>query len=101
MFVAGLAYVIGSILMGFSVNLPMLIIGRFMLGVGVGFANSSGPLYLSEMPPCASQLAIACCSFCCVLDTHLQPQRSSIIVMFTFSRHMPVLPCLVRHIITS
>lgn len=29
----------------------MLIIGRLLLGVGVGFANQSVPLYLSEMAP--------------------------------------------------
>ena len=51
MAVAGAAYVIGAILMGFAQDLTMLTIGRAMLGVGVGFANSSGPLYLSEMPP--------------------------------------------------
>ena len=51
MIIAGAAYIIGAILLAFAQDLPMLCIGRVILGVGVGFANASGPLYLSEMPP--------------------------------------------------
>lgn len=50
MVTAGVAYLVGAILMGFAQELSMLVIGRALLGVGVGFANSSAPLYLSEMP---------------------------------------------------
>uniref|UniRef100_A0A2N9FHT7 Major facilitator superfamily (MFS) profile domain-containing protein n=1 Tax=Fagus sylvatica TaxID=28930 RepID=A0A2N9FHT7_FAGSY len=32
-------------------NIAMLIIGRILLGIGVGFANQAVPLYLSEMAP--------------------------------------------------
>ncbi|KAJ6413461.1 hypothetical protein OIU84_006292 [Salix udensis] len=35
----------------FGLNVAMLIIGRLLLGVGVGFANQSVPIYLSEMAP--------------------------------------------------
>lgn len=51
--VSGTAYFIGGILVGFAQNLAMLVIGRVLLGVGTGLANCAGPLYLSEMPPCA------------------------------------------------
>ncbi|XP_019059497.1 PREDICTED: sugar transport protein 11-like, partial [Tarenaya hassleriana] len=51
MFIGGLAFLAGSLLNGFAVNVAMLIIGRLMLGVGVGFANQSVPVYLSEMAP--------------------------------------------------
>ncbi|XP_010522016.1 PREDICTED: sugar transport protein 11-like isoform X2 [Tarenaya hassleriana] len=51
MFIGGLAFLAGSLLNGFAVNVKMLIIGRLMLGVGVGFANQSVPVYLSEMAP--------------------------------------------------
>ncbi|XP_022743382.1 sugar transport protein 11-like [Durio zibethinus] len=51
MFVGGLAFLIGSILNGIAMNVALLIIGRLFLGVGVGFANQSVPVYLSEMAP--------------------------------------------------
>ncbi|CAH2044157.1 unnamed protein product [Thlaspi arvense] len=49
--IGGLAFLSGALLNGFAVSLEMLIIGRLLLGVGVGFANQSVPLYLSEMAP--------------------------------------------------
>ncbi|KAJ0042682.1 hypothetical protein Pint_18058 [Pistacia integerrima] len=47
----GAAFLAGSAFGGAAVNVYMLIIGRVLLGVGVGFANQSVPLYLSEMAP--------------------------------------------------
>ncbi|GAV72269.1 Sugar_tr domain-containing protein, partial [Cephalotus follicularis] len=47
----GFAFLMGAILNGLAVNIVMLIIGRLLLGVGVGFANQSVPVYLSEMAP--------------------------------------------------
>lgn len=35
----GFAFLVGSILNGLAQNMAMLIIGRLLLGVGVGFAN--------------------------------------------------------------
>ncbi|CAA0834547.1 Sugar transport protein 7 [Striga hermonthica] len=49
--VGGLAYMTGAALGGVSANIYMLIIGRVLLGVGLGFTNQSVPLYLSEMAP--------------------------------------------------
>ncbi|CAL9218383.1 unnamed protein product [Arabidopsis halleri] len=51
MFVGGVAFLIGSLFNAFATNVAMLIIGRLLLGVGVGFANQSTPVYLSEMAP--------------------------------------------------
>ncbi|KAG7577930.1 Major facilitator sugar transporter-like [Arabidopsis thaliana x Arabidopsis arenosa] len=51
MFIGGLAFLIGALFNAFAVNVAMLIIGRLLLGVGVGFANQSTPVYLSEMAP--------------------------------------------------
>ncbi|OMO79065.1 Sugar/inositol transporter [Corchorus olitorius] len=45
----GLAFLGGSILSGIATNIQFLIIGRLLLGIGVGFANQSIPVYLSEM----------------------------------------------------
>lgn len=39
MFVGGISFLIGAILNGLAINIAMLIVGRLMLGVGVGFAN--------------------------------------------------------------
>lgn len=47
----GAAFLIGSALGGAAFNVYMVILGRILLGVGVGFANQAVPLYLSEMAP--------------------------------------------------
>ncbi|KAG5221864.1 sugar porter family MFS transporter [Salix suchowensis] len=46
-----LVFLLGAIINGAAVNVAMLIIGRLLLGIGVGFANQSVPIYLSEMAP--------------------------------------------------
>ncbi|KAE8727375.1 Sugar transport protein 4 [Hibiscus syriacus] len=51
MFVGGVAFLHGAILNAIAMNIEVLIIGRLLLGVGVGFANQSVPVYLSEMAP--------------------------------------------------
>ncbi|OAY74667.1 sugar carrier protein C-like [Ananas comosus] len=51
MLIGGANFLIGAALNGAAVNLAMLIIGRILLGFGVGFANQAVPLYLSEMAP--------------------------------------------------
>ncbi|XP_051142679.1 hexose carrier protein HEX6-like [Andrographis paniculata] len=49
--VGGIAFVAGAVLGGAAENMFMLLSGRLLLGVGIGFANQSVPLYLSEMAP--------------------------------------------------
>ncbi|KAJ4849434.1 Sugar transport protein 10 [Turnera subulata] len=51
MLFGGSIFLAGAIINGVAVNVAMLIIGRLLLGVGVGFANQSVPVYLSEMAP--------------------------------------------------
>ncbi|CAM0151680.1 unnamed protein product [Urochloa decumbens] len=51
MFGGGLTFLIGAALNGAAENVAMLIVGRILLGIGVGFANQSVPVYLSEMAP--------------------------------------------------
>lgn len=51
MFLGGLAFLNGAVINGVAMNVAMLIIGRLLLGVGVGFANQSVPVFLSEMAP--------------------------------------------------
>ncbi|XP_054806541.1 sugar transport protein 7-like [Prosopis cineraria] len=47
----GISFLIGSALNAAAVNLAMLLLGRIMLGVGIGFGNQAIPVYLSEMAP--------------------------------------------------
>ncbi|GMY06545.1 hexose carrier protein HEX6-like isoform X1, partial [Fagus crenata] len=49
--VGAAAFLVGSALGGAAMNVSMLIFGRIFLGIGIGFANQSVPLYLSEMAP--------------------------------------------------
>ncbi|RAL37181.1 hypothetical protein DM860_004103 [Cuscuta australis] len=47
----GLSFFIGAIVNALAKNIAMLIIGRCLLGIGIGFGNQAVPLYLSEMAP--------------------------------------------------
>nr|AFO84095.1 hexose transport protein [Actinidia polygama] len=56
--IGGAAFLAGAALGGAALNVYMLIFGRVLLGTGVGFANQSVPLYLSEMAPARYRGAI-------------------------------------------
>lgn len=45
------SFFLGAILNAAAQNIAMLIVGRCLLGVGIGFGNQAVPLYLSEMSP--------------------------------------------------
>ncbi|KAK2645599.1 hypothetical protein Ddye_020794 [Dipteronia dyeriana] len=49
--VGSISFFLGAIFNASAVNVLMLIIGRILLGVGIGFGNQSVPLYLSEISP--------------------------------------------------
>ncbi|KAL1560158.1 Transcription factor stp1 [Salvia divinorum] len=51
MLLGGLLFCAGALVNGFAYAVWMLILGRLLLGAGIGFANQSVPLYLSEMAP--------------------------------------------------
>ncbi|KAL0398675.1 UNVERIFIED_CONTAM: Sugar carrier protein C [Sesamum radiatum] len=51
MLLGGVLFCAGALLNGFAEAVWMLIVGRILLGFGIGFANQSVPLYLSEMAP--------------------------------------------------
>ncbi|RZC80525.1 hypothetical protein C5167_043100 [Papaver somniferum] len=61
MFVGGIVFLGGAAINGAAQNVAMLIIGRIMLGIGVGFSNQSVPLYLSEMAPYKFRGALNIC----------------------------------------
>ncbi|KAG6470128.1 sugar transport protein 7-like [Zingiber officinale] len=47
----GISFLVGATLNAAAQNLAMLLLGRLMLGVGIGFGDQAVPLYLSEMAP--------------------------------------------------
>ncbi|KAG6512055.1 sugar transport protein MST7-like [Zingiber officinale] len=47
----GLIFLLGAIINGVASNVLMLIVGRILLGLGVGFSSQAVPLYLAEMAP--------------------------------------------------
>ncbi|XP_074272658.1 sugar transport protein 5-like [Silene latifolia] len=51
MVLGGCTFFLGALINGASINIAMLIIGRLLLGFGVGFTNQAAPVYLSEVAP--------------------------------------------------
>ncbi|XP_006663022.2 hexose carrier protein HEX6-like [Oryza brachyantha] len=51
MILGGVAYIAGAAVSGAAVNVSMAILGRALLGVGLGFTTQSVPLYMAEMAP--------------------------------------------------
>ncbi|XVF28886.1 hypothetical protein REPUB_Repub15cG0071500 [Reevesia pubescens] len=49
--IASVLFLAGVLLTAGGLNIEMLIIGRILLGFGVGFANQAVPLFLSELAP--------------------------------------------------
>ncbi|KQK15521.1 polyol transporter 5 [Brachypodium distachyon] len=45
----------GSLLMGFAVNYAMLMVGRFVTGIGVGYAIMVAPVYTAEVSPASAR----------------------------------------------
>jgi MFS family permease len=52
---AGAIFFLGSILMGFATNYAFLMVGRFVAGVGVGYALMIAPVYTAEVSPASSR----------------------------------------------
>ncbi|TVU25140.1 hypothetical protein EJB05_27622, partial [Eragrostis curvula] len=61
MIIGGVAYLAGVAVSGGAVSVFMAILGRALLGVGLGFANQAVPLYLSEMAPARYRGAFSLC----------------------------------------
>ncbi|KAK2984645.1 hypothetical protein RJ640_006628 [Escallonia rubra] len=51
MVLGGSIFFAGAAINGGAENVAMLILGRILLGLGVGFTNQATPVYLSEMAP--------------------------------------------------
>lgn len=52
---AGAIFFAGAILMGFATNYAFLMVGRFVAGIGVGYALMIAPVYTAEVSPVSSR----------------------------------------------
>ncbi|KAK7264315.1 hypothetical protein RJT34_31922 [Clitoria ternatea] len=52
---AGAIFFAGAILMGFSPNYSFLMFGRFVAGIGIGYALMIAPVYTAEVSPASSR----------------------------------------------
>jgi sugar porter (SP) family MFS transporter len=50
-FVGAVVFFVGSLLMAVAPTVPVLVAGRLIDGVAIGFASIVGPLYISEIAP--------------------------------------------------
>ncbi|GAA0174778.1 secondary carrier transporter [Lithospermum erythrorhizon] len=53
--VASAFFFVGALLMGFATNYTFLMVGRFVAGIGVGYALTIAPLYAAEVSPTSSR----------------------------------------------
>ncbi|TYJ47740.1 hypothetical protein E1A91_A01G011100v1 [Gossypium mustelinum] len=53
--VAATIFFVGALLMGFATNYAFLMVGRFVAGIGVGFALLIAPVYTAEVSPASSR----------------------------------------------
>ncbi|EPS69995.1 sugar transport protein [Genlisea aurea] len=52
---AGAIFFFGALLMGFATNYAFLMVGRFVAGIGVGYALMIAPVYTAEVAPASSR----------------------------------------------
>ena len=52
---AGVIFFTGAILMGFATNYAFLMFGRFVAGIGVGYALMIAPVYTAEVSPASAR----------------------------------------------
>ncbi|XP_072982241.1 polyol transporter 5-like [Typha latifolia] len=52
---AAIIFFVGALMMGFAPNYAFLMVGRFVAGVGVGYALMIAPVYTAEVSPAASR----------------------------------------------
>ena len=60
--IADVLFTIGAIIMGAAPNIPVLMLGRIVVGLGVGMAAMAVPVYLSEASPTEIRGMLVCCN---------------------------------------
>ena len=56
--VAGVTFFVGAIVSALTPNESILLVGRFIVGIGIGFSSVVAPLYISEVAPAATRGAL-------------------------------------------
>jgi SP family galactose:H+ symporter-like MFS transporter len=51
LFVAGMIFIVGAIVSALTPDETVLLVGRFIVGIGIGFSSVVAPLYISEVAP--------------------------------------------------
>src|SRR5271154_2848653 len=54
----GLVFVAGAVIAALAPGTPVLLAGRIVVGIGIGFASMLTPLYLAEMAPASNRGAL-------------------------------------------
>lgn len=52
---ASVIFFVGALLMGFATNYAFLMVGRFVAGIGVGYALMIAPVYTAEVSPASTR----------------------------------------------
>ncbi|HEY1866771.1 MAG TPA: sugar porter family MFS transporter, partial [Candidatus Cybelea sp.] len=55
---AGIVFLVGALVSAFTPNETILLSGRFIVGIGIGFSSVVAPLYISEVAPANSRGAL-------------------------------------------
>lgn len=50
-FIIAIIYIVGALILAFAPSMPILVIGRLIIGLAVGGSTAIVPVYLSEMAP--------------------------------------------------
>ncbi|HEX3370608.1 MAG TPA: sugar porter family MFS transporter, partial [Candidatus Cybelea sp.] len=58
LFVAGLVFLLGAVISALAPSENILLFGRFIVGIGIGFSSVVAPLYISEVAPAKSRGAL-------------------------------------------
>ena len=59
-------FVLGSLLCAVAMSVPALLVGRFVVGLGIGIASMLTPLYLGEMAPAERRGAVVSLNQMCI-----------------------------------
>jgi SP family galactose:H+ symporter-like MFS transporter len=63
---AGLLFIVGAVISAVAQDVPVLLIGRFLVGLAIGVASMLTPLYLAEISPARVRGAIVSLNQLCI-----------------------------------
>jgi SP family myo-inositol transporter-like MFS transporter 13 len=63
---ASILFIVGSIILAFSWSFVMLLVGRLIVGMGIGVASNIVPVYIAEISPAQSRGALVTVNVLCI-----------------------------------